>query len=43
MTLWDVKKAGDDMDNRHILAQLDSDIAHFSIGDEYKGEKPLVV
>jgi len=28
---------------REILMQADYDIGHFSLGDVYKGEKPLVV
>lgn len=43
VTLWDVRKAGDLPNCRQVLAQADSDVAHFSIGNEHEGENPLVM
>jgi hypothetical protein len=40
---WDVRRSDDDMTNGEVIAQPDSDIGHFSVGDPYSGEKPLVV
>lgn len=40
---WDVRRSGDDISNGEVLARPDSDIGHFSVGDPYNGEKPLVV
>jgi hypothetical protein len=40
---WDVHRSADDISNGEVLAQPDSDIGHFSVGDPYNGEKPLVV
>ncbi|KAI0963435.1 hypothetical protein AcW1_000514 [Taiwanofungus camphoratus] len=41
--LWDMNKAPDDPLNGAVLARCDDDIGHFSLGDCYEGEKPLVV
>jgi len=40
---WDVRRSADDISNGEVLAQPDSDIGHFSVGDPYNGEKPLVM
>jgi hypothetical protein len=40
---WDVRRSADDISNGEVLARPDSDIGHFSVGDPYSGEKPLVV
>lgn len=40
---WDVRRSADDIQNGEVLAQPNSDIGHFSVGDPYNGEKPLVV
>jgi len=40
---WDVRRSGDDILNGEVLARSDSDIGHFSVGDPYAGEKPLVI
>ncbi|KAF8499257.1 WD40-repeat-containing domain protein [Russula emetica] len=40
---WDVRRSDDDISNGEVLARPDSDIGHFSVGDLYSGEKPLVV
>ncbi|KAH9969113.1 WD40-repeat-containing domain protein [Russula dissimulans] len=40
---WDVRRSGDDISNGEVIARPDSDIGHFSVGDPYNGEKPLVV
>ena len=29
--------------NGAVIAETDFDVGHFSLGDTYKGEKPLVV
>ena len=41
--LWDVSKAADNPANGTVIAQTDSDIGHFSLGDPDKGERTLVV
>lgn len=38
-----MNKAPDDPLNGAVLARCDDDIGHFSLGDCYEGEKPLVV
>ena len=40
---WDVQRSDDDILNGEVIAQPDSDIGHFSVGDPCSGEKPLVV
>ncbi|KAH9982323.1 WD40-repeat-containing domain protein [Lactifluus volemus] len=40
---WDVRRSADDIQNGDVLAQPNSDIGHFSVGDPRNGEKPLVV
>ncbi|KAF5383793.1 hypothetical protein D9615_003544 [Tricholomella constricta] len=40
---WDPLSAHDSLDNGRILAEMNSDIGAFCIGDRYKGERPLVV
>ncbi|KAI0249503.1 WD40-repeat-containing domain protein [Lactifluus subvellereus] len=40
---WDVCRSADDIQNGDVLAQPNSDIGHFSVGDPRNGEKPLVV
>jgi hypothetical protein len=40
---WDVRRSADDISNGEVLARPDSDIGHFSVGDPYNGEKPLVM
>jgi hypothetical protein len=40
---WDVRRSDDDISNGEVLARPDSDIGHFSVGDPYNGEKPLVM
>lgn len=40
---WDVRRSADDISNGEVLARPDSDIGHFSVGDPYSGEKPLVI
>jgi len=40
---WDVRRSADDISNGEVLARPDSDIGHFSVGDPYNGEKPLVI
>ena len=40
---WDVRRSDDDISNGEVLARPNSDIGHFSVGDPYSGEKPLVV
>lgn len=40
---WDVRRSADDISNGEVLARPNSDIGHFSVGDPYSGEKPLVV
>jgi len=40
---WDVRRSSDDISNGEVLARPDSDIGHFSVGDPYNGEKPLVM
>ena len=40
---WDVRRSTDDISNGEVLAQPNSDIGHFSVGEPHKGEKPLVV
>lgn len=41
--LWDVNEAGENWGNGRPIAQADLDIGHFSLGDESKGEAPLIV
>lgn len=43
MRVWDVNEAGENWGNGRIIAQADLDVGHFSLGDESKGEVPLVV
>ncbi|KAI9513082.1 WD40-repeat-containing domain protein [Russula earlei] len=40
---WDVRRSDDDISNGEVLARPDSDIGHFSVGDPYSGEMPLVI
>lgn len=40
---WDVRRSSDDISNGEVLARPNSDIGHFSVGEPYNGEKPLVV
>ncbi|KAI8995525.1 hypothetical protein BD414DRAFT_409596 [Trametes punicea] len=41
--LWDVRLAADDPLNGTILARCDYDVATFTLGDIYKGDKPIIV
>lgn len=40
--LWDVLRAPSEASESTVLAELNHDVAHFIIGDPYKGEKRLV-
>lgn len=40
--LWNPLLSGKDKENGKCLARMNSDIAHFSIGDRFKGEHQLV-
>ena len=40
---WDVQRSDDDISNGEVLARPNSDIGHFSVGNPYIGEKPIVV
>ncbi|KAI0005562.1 WD40-repeat-containing domain protein [Russula compacta] len=40
---WNVRRSADDILNGEVVARPNSDIGHFSIGDPYNREKPLVV
>jgi hypothetical protein len=41
--MWDTRRATNDHLNGVVLAETDYDVGHFSLGDRFKGEKPLVV
>lgn len=41
--MWDPLKAADGPSNGTILAQVNSDIGQFSLGDPYAGEHQLIV
>jgi hypothetical protein len=41
VSFWDVCRSADDILNGKVLAQPNSDIGHFSVGNPYNGEKPL--
>lgn len=41
--MWDPSKAARNSENGQVLAEVNSDIAHFSLGDPYIGENQLVV
>jgi hypothetical protein len=41
--LWDIRKAAENADNGTIIAEMDFDIGHFSLGDTFQGEQTLVV
>ena len=43
MRLWDPLRAAESKKNGIILAEVNSDVAHFSLGDHFKGEHQLVV
>jgi len=41
--MWDPSKAARGRENGQVLAEVNSDIGHFSLGDPYIGENQLVV
>lgn len=41
--LWDIRKAIDDPTNGQTIARSEHDIAHFSLGEPYTDEWPLVM
>jgi hypothetical protein len=41
--LWDPLRAAESKKNGIILAEVNSDVAHFSLGDHFKGEHQLIV
>jgi len=41
--MWDPSKAAKNPENGQVLAEVNSDIGHFSLGDPYNGENQLVV
>ena len=43
MRLWDPLRAAESKKNGIILAEVNSDVAHFSLGDHFKGEHQLIV
>jgi hypothetical protein len=43
VSFWDVCRLADDILNGEVLAQPNSDIGHFSVGNPYNGEKPLTL
>jgi WD40 repeat protein len=41
--MWDPTKAAKNPENGQVLAEVNSDIGHFSLGDPYNSENQLVV
>lgn len=41
--LWDPLRAAESKKNGIVLAEVNSDVAHFSLGDHFKGEHQLIV
>ena len=41
--MWDPTKADQNPENGQVVAEVNSDIGHFSLGDPYIGENRLVV
>ena len=41
--MWDPTKAANNAENGQVLAEVNSDIGYFSLGDPYNGENQLVV
>jgi len=41
--MWDPTKAAQSPENGQVLAEVNSDVGHFSLGDPYTGENQLVV